>query len=75
MCECEGECLRSLPGDGDDEGKQEINSYGMAHLWGEATEHNDKYRITVDTEQVFHNACASTKAVTAGRGVILASIL
>jgi len=65
-----GPCLKSLPGDGEDEGKQEISSDGMAHLRGESTENNDKYRITVDTEQVFYNVCDSTKEVKAGWGVV-----
>ena len=49
---------------GEDE-KPEINSEGMAHLREEATENNDKYRITVDTEQVSYNVCDSTREVLA----------
>ena len=66
----EGPCLKQLPGDQEDEGKQQISSDGMAHLRGEATDNNDKYRITVDCEQVFYNVCDSTKPVKAGWGVV-----
>jgi len=67
----EGSCNKRLPGDHEeDAGKQQIDSDGMAHLRGEATDNNDKYRITVDCEQVFYNVCDSSKPVKAGWGVV-----
>ena len=66
---CEARCLYVLPGDVE-EGKSEISSDGMAHLRGEATENQDKYRITLDAEQCFYNVCNSSEAVKAGWGTI-----
>ena len=57
---------QELPGDD----KQEIGSDGMAHLRGEATENNDKYRITVDVEQVFYNVCKVSEPVVADWGTV-----
>ena len=66
----EGSCNKRLLGDHEeDAGKQQIDSNGMTHLRGEATDNNDKYRITVDCEQVFYNVCDSSKPAKAGWGV------
>ena len=67
----EGSCNKRLPGEHEeDAGKQQIDSDGMAHLRGEATDNNDKYRITIDCEQVFYNVCDSSKPVKAGWDVV-----
>jgi len=66
---CEARCLDVLPGDVE-EGKSEISSDGMAHLRGEATENQEKYKIAFDAEQCFYNVCNSPEAVKAGWGTV-----
>ena len=40
----------------------------MAHLRVEATDNRDKFRITMDTEQIFLNVCDSVKGRSSSLG-------
>ena len=43
---------------------------GMHHIRGEATENQDKYRITVDCEQVYRNYADETKPIRGHWGLV-----
>ena len=55
--------------------KEAEGEEGLCHLRGEANENQDKYRITVDVEQVFYNVCDESLPVKAEWGVTSVTIV